>query len=85
MSSSHEHVNSNRLNILIQRRIFSLDQISTFLSNHVHGILDPAIWNHWEDRCINDSEILDAVNLQLAVNHTFVNALGEAGSSTGIF
>ncbi len=70
---------------LVERRVLCFDHICALLSNHIHGILDSTIGDDWEHRCIDDTEVLDAMDLQLAVNHTLVDTLREAGSSTRIW
>jgi hypothetical protein len=68
----------------IKLRIGTLDNVSSLLSNHVHIVLDTAIWNDWEDRGINDTKALDSVNLELWINHTLLNVLGQTASSARI-
>jgi hypothetical protein len=59
----------------IQRWMFRLDHICTFLSNHVYSILDSAVRNDREDRSIDNTKVLDAVNFELCINYTLLNVL----------
>jgi hypothetical protein len=55
------------------------------LANHVHRVLDSAIWDDGDNRRINNTKILDAVNAQLGVNHTLLDALGQTGCTARVY
>lgn len=58
---------------------------TNLLANHIDGVLNAAIRDDWEHGSINHTESLDAVDLELAVNYTFLDALGDASSSARIW
>jgi hypothetical protein len=57
---------------------------SHLFSNHVNSVLDATIRNDWENGRIDDSEVLDAVYFELAIDDTVFNALRQTKSSTRI-
>ena len=54
------------------------------LSDHVDRVLGPAIRDDGDDRGIDNTEVLDAVDAELGVNDTLLDVLGETSCSAGI-
>lgn len=52
----------------------SLDQVGALLANHIDGVLDAAVGDDWDNRSIDDPEILNPVDVELRVTHTLFNA-----------
>jgi len=63
----------------------SNNKSTNLLTNHIDGVLDAAIRDDWEHRSINYAKSLDAVDFELAVNYTFLDALGDPSSSARIW
>lgn len=53
-----------------------LDQVRALLANHVDVVLDPAVRDDGGNRSIDDTEVVDAMDLEFRVNHTLVDVLG---------
>lgn len=64
--------------------MISLDQVSTLLTNHVDRVLDSTVRNDRNDRSINRTEILDAMDAKLGVDGTLFDVLRQASSTTGV-
>lgn len=45
--------------------VVSLDQVGALLANHIEGVLDAAVGDDWDNRTVDDPEILNPVDLSL--------------------
>lgn len=61
-----------------------LDHVSSLLTNHVDGVLDAAVGDDRNHRSISHTQAFDAVNLELRIHHTLVNALGQPGRTARV-
>jgi hypothetical protein len=52
--------------------------------HHVDSILDTTIRDYGEHRRIDDSKAFDTMDLELLINNTLFNVLGQAKSATRI-
>jgi hypothetical protein len=59
--------------------------IAYLFSNHVDSILDAAIWNDWEHRCVDDSQILDTMHLEVFIHNTLFNVRGKTSGSARVW
>lgn len=59
----------------VEISVACLDDIGTFLTNHVNSILDTAVRNDREHRRINHSDVLQAMHLEISVNYAVFNLL----------
>lgn len=64
--------------------MFSLDHVSTLLANHVDRVLDTAVGNDWHDGGINESQVLDTVDLEGRVDDTLLNVLGQTSTAARV-
>jgi hypothetical protein len=55
------------------------------LCNHINRVLRAAIRNDWDDRCINDAEIFDAMDTELRIDNSLLYILGKTSSTTRIY
>jgi hypothetical protein len=52
--------------------------------NHINRVLRSAIRDDWDDGGINDTEVLDAMDTELRVDNSLINALGKTGCTARI-
>lgn len=64
--------------------MLSLDHIGTLLANHVDRVLDTAVRNDRHDGGINDSQVLDTVDLEGRVDDTLLNVLGQTSTAARV-
>ncbi|KAG8405466.1 hypothetical protein J3459_011977 [Metarhizium acridum] len=69
--------------LLAKVSVVALDGIAALLSNHVDRVLNSAVENHGNNRCINETEILDSVDLEVGVDDALLDILGQTSSATG--
>lgn len=63
---------------MIDIAVIRLDQISSLLANHVHRVLDAAVRDDRDDGSVDNTEVLDSVDLELRVYHSLVDVLRQA-------
>jgi hypothetical protein len=61
----------------IEIRMRLLDEVCSFLADHIDIILDTTIWNERKDGSIADSEVLGAINLEVRVDNAVIDVLAE--------
>lgn len=71
--------------VLVELRISSLNNVRSLLSDHVHGVLNATVGNDWDHRCIDYPQVLDAVDPELSINNTLLNALRKTGGAARIY
>jgi hypothetical protein len=55
------------------------------LADHVDRVLDAAVRNDRDDRGIDDTQVLSAVDAELGVNDTLLDALGETIGTARVY
>ena len=60
------------------------DLKTDLLSDHVDSVLDTAVRDDRENTGIHNTEVLDTVNLELTVDDTLRDVLGETGSTARV-
>lgn len=60
------------------------DSIGAFFANHIHSILDTAVWNYRHYRGVNHTKLLDAMYPKLWIDDTLLDALGQTSSSARV-
>lgn len=61
-----------------------LERIRSLLTNHVDGVLDPTVRDHRDHGSVRNTQITNAVNLQLGVHDTLFDALRQSGRATRV-
>lgn len=62
----------------------ALDGISTLLAYHVNRVLDAAVGDNRNDRCVNNSKIFNTVHPQVGIDNTLANALRQTRSTARV-
>lgn len=61
-----------------------LGHIRPLFTHHVHRVLNATIRNHRKDRCVNNTQLRDTIDLKLRVDDALVNVFRETHSSAGM-
>lgn len=69
---------------LVEVLVGSLDHVGTLLANHVDRVLDSAVGDDGHDGGVNDTQVLDTVDLEGRVDDTLLNVLGETGTAARV-
>lgn len=64
--------------------MLSLNHVGTLLANHVDRVLDTAVGNDRHDGGINDSQVLDTVDLEGRVDDTLLNVLAQTSRAARV-
>ena len=57
---------------------------SHLLGNHVDRVLDATVRYDRNDRSINEAQVVDAKDTELAINNTMIDVLAYARAATGV-
>lgn len=71
--------------VLVELRISSLNNVRSLLSDHVHSVLNATVGNDWDHRGVDYPQVLGAVDPELSINNTLLDALRKTGGTARIY
>lgn len=78
-------VQSHHSPVLVELWISSLNNVRSLLSYHVHSVLNATVGNDWDHRCVDYAQVLDAVDPELSINNTLLNAFRKTSGAARIY